>query len=98
FAADSRDSLPITPLTDFPISTGTVWEAFRHSSQVGRHNIAMPAGIVVQQPTAHMRVAPWERHSPRLAASNAIRARIAIRVSRQCGSRTCSRIEYRHLE
>jgi hypothetical protein len=29
-----------------------------------RHNIAMPAAIAAPLPTAHINVAPWERHSP----------------------------------
>ena len=83
-AADSRDSLPTHTARRFPYQPGDYLGSISGTLATGgRHNIAMPAGVAVQQPTAHMCGAPWERYSPDLRLQMPL-----ARVSRERGAGT----------
>jgi hypothetical protein len=53
------------PLADFGYHSGDYLGSISGILATGsRHNIAMPAAIAPPLPTAHINMAPCERHSP----------------------------------
>jgi hypothetical protein len=53
------------PLADFGYQPGDRLGSISGILAMGsRHNIAMLAAIAAPLPTAHINMAPWERHSP----------------------------------